>query len=133
MKIAIRNLGFVLFFAAAVPITGAHAADRLRAGQWEMTVDAKGKTFSHKNCTTRAEVDMMNSGDAKAIQAYANKQLDGSGCSVKDVKISGTQVTQTTQCAGAAITSVTTYRGDSYESESSNGTKIHAKRIGACP
>lgn len=116
-----------------MPMTGAHAADRIRAGQWEMTVDAKGKTFSHKTCTTPAEVEIMNSGDAKAIQAYSNKQLDGSGCSVKDVKISGNQITQTTQCAAAANTSVTTYRSDSYESESSNGTKIHAKRIGACP
>jgi hypothetical protein len=72
-------------------------------------------------------------GDDRMLRDGIEKALAGSGCTVTGVKASGNQVTVSSQCSKDANTGITTYRGDSYESENTNGTKVHAKRIGACP
>ena len=87
----------------ALNVTVARAADRVQAGQWEMTI--------------------------------ANSRLlrSPTGCTVKDVKVSGNQVTLNTICGGEENMNTTTYHGDWYEQVNSNGMKVSAKRIGACP
>jgi hypothetical protein len=122
----------VLLVAIAVQAAGAAAADRVHAGEWETTVESGGKSFSMKSCATPAQAAAMN-GDDKMLRDGIEKAMAGSGCTVTGVKASGSQVTVSSQCSIGANTGTTTYHGDSYESENTNGTKVHAKRIGACP
>jgi hypothetical protein len=132
VKHSISYGSLALFVAIAVQAAGAAAADRVHAGEWETTVESGGKSFSMKSCATPAQAAAMN-GDDRMLRDGIEKALAGSGCTVTGVKASGNQVTVSSQCSKDANTGTTTYRGDSYESENTNGTKVHAKRIGACP
>jgi Protein of unknown function (DUF3617) len=132
VKHSISYWSLAVSVAIAVPAEGAWAADRVHAGEWETTVESGGKSFSMKSCATPAQAALMN-GDDGTLKDGIDKAMAGSGCTVTGVKASGNQVTVSSQCAIGANTGTTTYRGDSYESENTNGTKVHAKRIGACP
>jgi hypothetical protein len=132
MRLSISNWSLALFVAIAVPVSGAAAADRIHAGEWETTIEGGGRNHVMKSCVTPEEAQVMN-GDDKTLTAGIEKATAGSGCTVTTVKTSGNQVTATSQCAMGANTGTTTYRGDSYEAENTNGTKVHAKRVGACP
>ena len=132
MKHSISYGSLALLVAIAVQAAGAAAADRVHAGEWETTVESGGKSFSMKSCATPAQAVAMN-GDDRMLREGIEKAMAGSGCTVTGVKASGSQVTVSSQCSIGANTGTTTYRGDSYESENTNGTKVHAKRIGACP
>lgn len=132
MRHSASHWSVALFVAIAGTISGAGAVDRVHAGQWETTVEAEGKSFSMKVCVTPAEAEGVN-GDEKTLRAGIEKATAPTGCKVTAVKASGNQVTVSSQCPMGANTGTTTYRGDSYDSEYSNGTKVHAKRVGACP
>ena len=132
MNLSIGNWSRALFVAIAIAGGAAGAADRVHAGQWETTVESGGRSRIHKSCVTPAEAQVMN-GDEKVLKAGIEKATADTGCTVTALKANGNQVTVSSQCAIGANTGSTTYRGDSYDSESSNGTKVHAKRIGACP
>ena len=132
MKHSISYGSLALFVAITVPMSGAEAADRVHAGEWETTVASGGKSFSRKSCATPAQAAVMN-GDDRMLRDGIEKAMAGSGCTVTSVKASGNQVTVSSQCSIGANTGTTTYHGDSYESENTNGTKVHARRIGACP
>jgi hypothetical protein len=116
----------------ALTVTDAYAADRVQPGQWETTITAGGRDRVMKACVTVAEASVAN-GDEKTFQASVVKTAQDAGCTVKDVKVSGNQVTSDATCGGMQATSTTTYHGDWYEQTSSNGTKVRAKRVGACP
>jgi hypothetical protein len=107
------------------------AADRVRAGQWDMTLDVNGKTMARSLCMPKSDADAMN-GDVNSIRAYVEKSAVPPGCNVTDVKVNGGQVVVTSVCAGKENVGTTTYRGDSFESTNSNGTKAQAKWVGAC-
>jgi len=108
------------------------AADRVQPGQWETTISAGGQDRVMKSCITAAEASAANSDD-QTFQASVVKIAQDAGCTIKDVKVSGNQVTSDATCAGMHATSTTTYHGDWYEQVSSNGSKVHAKRVGPCP
>ena len=131
MKHSISYWSSALFVAFAVP-AGAEAVDRVHAGEWETTVESGGQSFSRKSCVTPAQAAVMN-GDDRTLGASLEKAMAGTGCTLTSVKASGNQVTVSSQCAMSANTGTTTYHGDSYDSESTNGAKVHAKRAGACP
>jgi hypothetical protein len=114
----------------AVLALPAQAVDRIHTGQWETNSTSGGKTRTHSSCTPQSDVDVMN-GDSGAIKALLQSQLPGV-CKVTDVQAKGDTVVVTTDCAGSKNTSTTHYHGDSYDSVSSNGTTITAKRVGAC-
>jgi hypothetical protein len=116
----------------ALTVTAACAADRVRAGQWETTITAGARDRVMKSCVTAAEANAAN-GDEKTFRASVVKAAEEAGCTVKDVKVSGNQVISDGTCSGHQNTSTTTYHGDWYEQTSSNGTKVRAKRVGACP
>ena len=116
----------------ALTITAAHAADRVQPGQWETTITAGGRDRVMKSCVTAAEANTAN-GDEKTFRESMVKTAEQAGCKVKDVKVSGNQVIADSTCGGMQNTSTTTYHGDWYEQTSSNGTKVRAKRVGACP
>jgi hypothetical protein len=107
------------------------AADRVHAGQWETTMEVGGQSRVMKTCVTSVEAAEAN-GDEKAFRASLVKATAGTGCTVGEVKVSGNQVVATSVCGGKQATSTTTYHGDSYDQESSTGTKVHARRVGTC-
>jgi hypothetical protein len=113
----------------AIPALG---ADRVRAGQWEVTLQMAGRSMTQPTCLTQADADAIN-GDAKSVRQYAERVSAQTGCKVNDVKVNGNQVTVTSVCAsGKENVGTTTYHGDSYEAVNTNGTRSQAKRVGAC-
>ena len=116
----------------AAPAIPAHGADRVRAGQWEVTLNVAGRSMVRPTCLTQADADAIN-GDAKSVRQYAERVSAQVGCKVNDVKINGNQVTVTSACAsGKENVGTTTYHGDSYEAVNTNGTQSRAKWVGAC-
>ena len=119
----------VVFGSLAQP---ALAAERVRAGQWETTVEVAGHTVSKSMCLSQSDADAIN-GDKQSIAAYVEKVSAAAGCKVNDVQIDGNQVRVTTRCAaGRQNVGTTTYHGDSSETENTNGAKSTSKRIGDC-
>ena len=116
----------------ALTVAAARAADRVQPGQWETTITAGARGRVLKSWVTAAEANLAN-GDEKTFQQSVVKTAEDAGCTVRDVKVSGNQVISDATCGGHQNTSTTTYHGDWYEQTSSNGTKVHAKRVGACP
>jgi hypothetical protein len=116
----------------ALNVTAAEAADRVQAGQWEMTIGDGAQGTSTKRCVTVAHANVVN-GDDKTFRESLVKAAEEVGCTVKDVKVAGSQVTLNTVCGGEENMNTTTYHGDWYEQANSNGIKVSAKRIGACP
>lgn len=122
-------LSILVSVSLALP---AHAADRMRAGQWVGTTIAGGKTFPTSSCISQSDADAMN-GDAKAVQAYLEKTIPPAICKISDIKVQGSQVIYTANCGSAAARIVTTtYHGDSSEGTDSTGSKTEAKRVGPC-
>ncbi len=116
----------------ALTVPAARAVDRVQAGQWETTISAGGRDRVMKSCVTAAEAKTAN-GDEKTFRDSVVKTAEAAGCTVKDVKVSGNQVVSDATCGGMQSSSTTIYHGDWYEQTSPNGTKVHAKRVGACP
>jgi hypothetical protein len=133
MKIRPCSL-LLLTCAAAGVASSASAGDRVRAGQWDTTLNLAGMTMSKSVCLSPGDAAALN-GDATSIRTYVDKinATTPSGCKVTDVKASGDQVTVKSVCAGGRETEgTTTYHGDSYETVTANGTKAQAKWVGAC-
>ena len=118
----------------ALSVASAHAANRMDAGQWETTMEQGGHSRVMKTCVTAAEAAVAN-GDEKTFVESITKAsaaaMAGMGCTF-DAKVSGNQVISNSTCHGKQVSSTTTYHGDWYEQVSSNGSKVHAKRVGAC-
>ena len=110
----------------------AQAADRVRAGQWDTTLNLNGRMMTRSACITQSDADAIN-GDARSIRAYVEKVSAPDACKVTDVKVNGNQVIVTTVCAaGKENVGTTTYHGDSSETVNTNGAKAQAKWVGAC-
>jgi hypothetical protein len=116
----------------ALSVTLARGADRVQAGQWEITVGDGASGTATRNCVTAAHANVAN-GEDKSFREYLVKAAEEAGCTVKDVKVSGNQVTIDSVCAGEQNMNTTIHHGDWYEQVNSNGMKIRARRIGACP
>lgn len=123
----------LLLSIAMLALTAAVAqgADRIQAGQWETTITAGGRDRVMTHCVTAAEAVAAN-GDEQTFRASVVKTAEDAGCTVKDVKVSGNMVRSDATCGGMQSTSSTIYHGDWYEQTSANGTKVRAKRVGAC-
>lgn len=118
--------------SAAVLALPAHAAQRVRAGQWQVSMEIAGRTLVRPMCLTQADADAIN-GDAASIKAYSEPHNAKAGCKVLDVKIDGQQVTVRSVCAnGKENVGTTTYHGDRYETTHSGGVKSQGKWLGAC-
>jgi Protein of unknown function (DUF3617) len=114
---------------AALP---AGAANRVRAGQWDMTLNVMGHSMTKSTCLSQSDADAIN-GDVTSIKAYTERVSAPAGCKVKDVKTEGNQVIVTSVCAnGTTNVGTTTYRGDSFETVNSNGTRSQSKWVGSC-
>ena len=133
---ALLSFTLVLTFAAA-PLS---AADRLRAGQWEITTTRPNRpTTTVKYCVGAEEATSIN-GDEKAGRDYSEKK-SGKGCKMNEFKLNGLSASYGMTCAGMTIRSSITYHGDSYEGEQvvkpAEGPELvshfKAKRLGNCP
>ena len=130
-----KNIGtFVALSIAMLALcaASARAVDRVQAGQWEITIGDGAQGSAMQRCVTAAQANVAN-GDDRRFQQSLVKAAEESGCTVRDVKVSGNQVTIDSVCAGEKNMNTTTYHGDWYEQVNSNGMKVRAKRIGACP
>lgn len=115
------------------------AAQRMRAGEWEVTSTVNGKANVFKNCVGAEEAAAVN-GDAKSGREYTEKLMAGQ-CKFTDYKVDGNVVTSSMTCGGSTIRTVTTYRGDTFSSDSKTkagsapevSSHVDAKRIGDCP
>ena len=116
----------------ALSITLARGADRVQAGQWEITIGDGALGAAMRSCVTAAHANVAN-GEDKSFREYLVKAAEEAGCTVKDVTVSGNQVVIDSVCAGEQNMNTTTYHGDWYEQVNSNGMRVSAKRIGACP
>jgi hypothetical protein len=116
----------------ALGVASPRAADRVHSGQWEITIGEGAPGTGTKSCVTAAHANVANADD-KAFQESLVKSAAEAGCTVKDAKVSGNQVTIDSVCAGQQNMSTTTYHGDWYEQVNSNGVRVLAKRVGACP
>jgi len=110
----------------------AAAADRVRAGQWDVTVNTGGRTVTRSTCMSPSDAEAIN-GDLNSIKAYVEKASAPGGCKVTDVELNAEQVIVTSVCAsGKENVGTTTYHGDSLESANTNGTRSQSKWVGAC-
>ncbi|MEP7132971.1 MAG: DUF3617 family protein [Acidobacteriota bacterium] len=133
---ALLSLTLVLTFAAA-PLS---AADRLRAGQWEITTTRPNRpTTTVTLCVGVEEATGIN-GDEKAGRDYVEKK-SGKDCKMNEFKLNGLSASYSMTCAGTTIRASLTYHGDSYEGEMvvrpAGGPEMvshkKARRLGACP
>ena len=72
----------------ALNVTVAHAADRVQAGQWEMTIGDGAQGTPTKRCVTVAHANVVN-GDDKTFRESLIKAAEEVGCTVKDIRVSG--------------------------------------------
>lgn len=108
------------------------AADRVRAGEWEMTAEVNGRMISRSTCMSGSDAAAIN-GDEASLRAYAERASVPAGCTVSDVKIDGDRVIVTSVCAGdKQHIGTTTYHGDALETVNSNGTTARSKWVGPC-
>ncbi len=130
------SFSLLLTFAAA-PLS---AADRLRAGQWEITTTRPNlPTTTVKLCVGAEEAAGMN-GDEKAGRQYVEKN-SGKNCKMNEFKLNGLSASYAMTCAEITIRASLTYHGDSYEGERvitrAAGAELvshfKAKRLGDCP
>ena len=124
----------LLVFAVAVIVLAkpAHAADRMRAGQWTGTTIIGAKTFPTSSCISPGDAAAMN-GDAKSIQTYLETIIPPEICKITDVKTEGIKVIYSATCGKVPAKVVTTsYYGDRSEGTDSTGSKTEAKLMGPC-
>ena len=112
------------------------AADRLVAGQYEMTSTIDGKTTTAKYCAS-PEIAKGTNGDAKSVRAYLESSVKS--CSIQAFDLTGDTISYSLTCAGHTTAFRAVYHGDHFESDmtsSVNGQSrtIHttAKRVGVC-
>ncbi len=121
---------------AALPVLG---ADRVKAGQYDITTVADGKTVTSSICISVDEAKAFNA-DATAGRALYEKEIRKAGCAVKTYDVSGNKVSTSIVCEGSvAMSTNNTYAGDSYEGDLTRtvrGTTFVAhskgKRTGVC-
>jgi hypothetical protein len=127
---------------AFIPASSLRAEERMRAGLWENTVTSSGRTAKNTHCITPAEAETANA-SVKAMRESAEQAIAKSGkgaCTLKDFSLVGNTRTSRMECGAISYVNTTTYRGDTFETVSTNTnagvtTKsiITGRRISACP
>jgi hypothetical protein len=73
----------VLFALALIAVPSIQAADRMRSGQWEVSVVDSGHTATHTHCDTPEEVRTVNGG-AEQIRGSLEKGAASLHCTLED-------------------------------------------------
>jgi Protein of unknown function (DUF3617) len=140
----IRLKPMVLFTLACLTLyvpTALQAQVRMRAGMWENSVTANGKTATRSACFTAAQAEEAN-GPVSVMRANAGKALAKSGtCKLKEFKIEGNIKTESFICGATTYSNNSIFHGgDSFETTvtTNEGGVEHVSlmkghRTGACP
>ncbi len=117
----------------------AWGAERMQAGQWEMTSLVRGHSQTSTHCVTAQEAKAVN-GTPADFRAFIEETTQAAHCKVENLKMEGNTVSYITACAQASIDSTTTYHGDHFElvmntkgGGDSAKRQVKAHRLGACP
>lgn len=117
-----------------------HGEVRMRAGLWENTVSASGKSVTHNVCVT-PEQERQSNGTVYSMRESTEKTLAKSGsCKLKEFTIAGGAQTLVMVCGDTTIKHLTTFHGDSFETTGTATTPagvktslIKGRRLGDCP
>jgi Protein of unknown function (DUF3617) len=133
--IALPSLVSLILIGAA----SLQAADRMKSGQWEVSVTDNGRTATNTHCDKPEQVKMAN-GSPEEIRASLEKSAAALHCTLQDFKMESDTISYTYACPGRSTASKTSYHGDSYETEviSKVGAEDHTRqikgrRLGECP
>ncbi len=122
-------------------VTVLHAADRMRAGNWETTVTAAEGQTSKRNACLNAHDAAMSNGSPEVIRAETEKAMAKTGaCKLKDFNLDDKSKTETMVCGADTIHNETTFHGgDSFETTTTHtgagGVKVahfKGRRTGEC-
>ena len=113
---------------------------RMRAGLWENTVTASGKTVTRNACIT-SEQEQQSNGTVDSMRASLEKSLAKNGaCKLKEFTVVGATRTEVMVCGKTTIKNSTTFRADSFETivtattaEGVKSSLIKGRRLGECP
>jgi uncharacterized protein len=133
-NVPLRRLATLVVSAlAACSLLDVQAADRVRAGEWSMTVTVpSGKQVTRSACLSQNEANAIN-GDANSIKAHLQKKIAGNDCVPTDVTTAGNEVTITWVCtSGRQNVATTTYRGETFVTVNTNGANSESKWVGPC-
>ncbi len=115
------------------------AAERMKSGQWEVSITENAQTHTNTHCDTPDQVKGTN-GSPEEIRASLEKSATGIHCTIKDFKMENDTISYTYVCPGRSTASTTTYRGDTYESVVTSKSageehtrQLKGRRLGACP
>lgn len=132
--LSIFSMAAILGSASAI-----QAADRMRSGQWEVTVIDGSQTRTNTHCDKPEEVRLAN-GSPEGIRASLEKSAASLHCTLQDFKMKGSNVSYTYACPGRVTKTRTSYHGDTFETvvTTSIGGKDHTRqikgrRLGECP
>ncbi len=131
-----------LFSVAVLTLTLASpllAADRMKAGQWELTSTTPGQEpRTVKHCVTPVEAKSVN-GTAQEARAATEKSA-GKQCSLPEFNIVGDTVSYKLVCDTAVVKYTGTYHGDNFEGQRTTDvggkeitSHVKARFLGACP
>ena len=115
------------------------AADRMKAGLWEVTTSEGGQSQVNTHCVTADQAKGSN-GTEQEVRAALETGAASLHCAVHDFAFSGDTIAYTYVCPNRSTTSSTSYHGDRYESvvtsKASTGShtrQITGRRLGDCP
>jgi hypothetical protein len=120
--------------------TTLHAQERMRTGMWENTVTGSGQTATRSHCFKPADAAKSN-GSPAVVRAETEKAISKTGaCTLKDFKLEGNTLTQTTVCGSSTILQETKFHGgDSFETTMTyteggvtKVSQIKGRRTGDC-
>ena len=115
------------------------ASERMKSGQWEVSVTDNGRTATSTHCDTPEQVKTAN-GRSEEVRASLEKSASSLHCTLQDFKMESATISYTYACPGRSTATKTSYHGDSYETSvtSKVGAEEHTRqikgrRLGECP
>lgn len=131
-----RVFAFAVLFAGTACL---HAEERMRAGLWEVITTVDGKSASLGNtCYTAAMVEVANL-PAKELRAATERLATRRGCTIKEFKMTGEELSMSKVCGPKSVVVTSTYSKDVFETvdtTTENGVakiiKMKGRRIGEC-
>jgi Protein of unknown function (DUF3617) len=131
----------VLLFILGAALTVAYpleAQERMKNGQWELTITSEGKSSTNAHCIPPDQVSMGN-GSSEKVRATMEKGAAAIHCTLQDLKVDDNTISYTYSCPTTKTKSKTTYHGDSYESEivsirdgKEHTRQVKGRRLGDC-
>ena len=113
---------------------------RMRAGLWENTVTAMGKSVTHNACIN-SEQEKQSSGTVESMRATVEKTMaKAGGCKLQEFTMTGDTQTMVMVCGTTTMKHVTKFHLDSFETigtattpEGVKSSVIKGRRLGDCP